>query len=629
MKQTPPGVTVDSAPPKPVRCTVRIRLITTLMLALAALPAGVHAAPADLDLTFDGDGKAMTAILNGASAKVAVAQSDGKVVLAGPASDGTSSYFALVRYNQFGSLDGTFNTTGIVTTSFNYPYTSASPRSAAIQNDGRIVVCGQANGNGSSIMALARYNPDGLLDPAFAGGRILLNLGNSSDCSGLAIQSDGKILIAGSGCGAFCPAGPFPMLARYTSDGALDTTFGSNGWIIYSSIVGSLNSVAIDPENGWIAAAGGTNQDGFFVMRFDPQGLLLSSKLTTFPASGSASTALAVQADSKIVLAGFTGNGSLNVDFALARYDGALNLDPTFGIDGKVVTDFGTSNDHIASVAIQTDGKIVAAGTSSSNFGVARYNTDGSLDNSLNGDGKVVTPVGTSGAFASSLAIQADGKIVVAGTAYQGSAANFAAVRYLGDPVVTATPTETSTPIATPTGTAMLTPTGASTQTPVSTPTQTATGVPTESPTNTATIAPTPAFACPPVPAVGCRTSERSSIVLKDNVLDSRDSLVWRWRKGTQTDRVDFGDPPHTTDYALCIYDESGSVPNLVMAAVAPAGGTCVTRPCWKETFVGFRYRDRNKSADGLLSIILRSGRMGRRPSWSRGVARFYPSQHL
>ena len=175
------------------------------------------------------------------------------------------------------------------------------------------------------------------------------------------------------------------------------------------------------------------------------------------------------------------------------------------------------------------------------------------------------------------------------------------------------------TPPTAATPTATITSTQVSTETPTQppapdtpTPTEAATSTGTESKGNTPTVTPAPAFSCPATPAAGCRASARSLISLKDNALDRTDSLVWKWLKGAQTYRLDFGDPLHTTNYALCIYDKSGGTLSLAMNAVAPAGGTCVTRPCWKETSAGFRYRDRNEIADGLLSIVLKSGADGR-----------------
>ena len=154
------------------------------------------------------------------------------------------------------------------------------------------------------------------------------------------------------------------------------------------------------------------------------------------------------------------------------------------------------------------------------------------------------------------------------------------------------------------------------TNTPALTPTSTATSI-TATPTDT----PTPAseVSCAATPIAGCRTPRRSTVTLRDRLLVSRNVLYWNWGHGARTDRVDFGDPLHTASYALCIYDSLSNTPQLVMTAVAPPGGTCVKSPCWKQTRLGFRYEDLNKSADGLLRIQLRGGADGKASITVRG----------
>ncbi len=141
---------------------------------------------------------------------------------------------------------------------------------------------------------------------------------------------------------------------------------------------------------------------------------------------------VAIQADGKIVAAGYSDNGA-NYDFAVVRYNTDGTLDTSFGGTGKVVTAVGNFGSGASSVAIQADGKIVVAGSSyngaNDDFAVVRYNTNGSLDTSFNGTGKVTTPIGSDDDYANSVAIQADGKIVVAGSSI-GAPNVFAVVRY-------------------------------------------------------------------------------------------------------------------------------------------------------------------------------------------------------
>src|SRR5262245_34666415 len=157
-------------------------------------------------------------------------------------------------------------------------------------------------------------------------------------------------------------------------------------------------------------------------------------KVTTdFADAGDGVGAIAVQPDGKLVAAGAaTINGQ--ADFALARYNRDGTLDTSFGRGGQVTTDFGGRYEGAGSVALQWDGKIVVAGGSVigfyDNFALARYGSDGTLDTTSGSDGKVVTNFGEVSAHADSVAVQPDGKIVVAGYANIDGGEDFALVRY-------------------------------------------------------------------------------------------------------------------------------------------------------------------------------------------------------
>lgn len=230
----------------------------------------------------------------------------------------------------------------------------------------------------------------GDLDPTFGGtGKVITPIGASGDiAASMALRADGKIVLAGQ---SFNGTNDDFAVARYNSNGSLDTTFAGTGKV--TTPIGSLDD---------------------------------------------RSYSVAVQADGKTVAVGNATIGctGCQTDFAVVRYNSNGSLDTTFSGDGKVLTPIGTSFDEAFSVALQVDGKIVVAGSSSvtggSNFAVVRYNSNGSLDTTFGGTGKVTTPVGTAqAAAAAAVAVQADGKIVVAGYAYNGSGdTDFAVVRY-------------------------------------------------------------------------------------------------------------------------------------------------------------------------------------------------------
>jgi len=338
-----------------------------------------------------------------------------------------------------GSLDTSFSFGGKVTT----PIGSGTDvaQAVALQPDGKIVAAGNSISGFTDRFALARYNPNGSLDTSFDGdGKLTTAIGSGNENAyAVAIQPDGKIVAAGySSNGSDYDF----ALARYNANGSLDTSFDGDGKQT-TAIGGSDDvafAVALQPD-GKIVAAGqsfnGSNDD-FALARYNANGSLDTSfdgdgKQTTAIGSGNENAyAVAIQPDGKIVAAGRSSNGS-DDDLALVRYNANGSLDSSFDGDGKQTTAFGSGNDDAYAVAIQPDGKIVAAGYglvgSVSEFALARYNPDGSLDSSFDGDGKQTTAIG-SGDAAYAVAIQPDGKIVAAGNSFNGSDVDFGVARY-------------------------------------------------------------------------------------------------------------------------------------------------------------------------------------------------------
>jgi uncharacterized delta-60 repeat protein len=413
----------------------------------------VVAAEGDLDTSFGAGGKTTTAILSqdDFAADVAI-QSDGKIVVAGNTKNGSATQFALARYNRNGNLDTDFGIAGKVFTEVGTG--DARGSSVAIQPDGRIVVAGYARNGSNGDIALVRYKADGSLDTNFgSGGTVMTDIdGDSSDAAySVAIQPNGKIVAAGSRS-----IGNNNMdfaLVRYDTSGNLDISFDSDGKVTtaISSGVGNdyVYSVVIQSD-GKIVVAGQANFD-FALARYNTDGALDTSfdsdgkVITAIGSSIDAAYSVAIQSDGKIVAAGASVDN--NEDFALVRYNANGSLDTDFGTGGKVTTDIGSDDDLANSVAIQTDGKIVAAGYSygSSNidFALVRYNADGSLDTNFGTGGKVTTPIGGSSDIGTSAAIQSDGNIVVAGHSVNGSNYDFALVRYAGTPPAPSTPVPT------------------------------------------------------------------------------------------------------------------------------------------------------------------------------------------
>jgi uncharacterized delta-60 repeat protein len=390
-----------------------------------------------LDTGFDGDGVVTTDFGSYETVQAVAIQSGDKIVVAGSADNGNDLDFALARYNADGSLDTGFDIDGMVTTDFG---SSEYGQAVAIQSGDKIVVAGSADNGNDFDFALARYNDDGSLDTGFDGdGMVTTDFGSSETGQAVAIQS-GKIVVAGYG---FNGNDDDFALARYDSFGALDGAFDSDGRVTidFGSSSDAARGVAIQ-SGGETVVAGSTSNgshDDFALARVASNGSLDTTfngdgRVTTdFLSSGGTANAVAIQSDGKIVVAGFADNGGQN-DFALTRFDSNGSLDTAFDSDGKLTTDFGGGHDQANAVAIQSDGKIVVAGSADSynGFALARYNNDGSLDISFDGDGRVITAIPGGSGEANAVAIQSDGKIVVAGYADDGSNVYFALARYNG-----------------------------------------------------------------------------------------------------------------------------------------------------------------------------------------------------
>ena len=271
---------------------------------------------------------------------------------------------------------------------------------------------------------MVRYNSDGSLDTSFdTDGIATTAIGTNSDDAGraVAVQSDGKIIVAGTSDRDFA-------VVRYNSDGSLDTSFDTDGiatTAISTNGPDSGRAVAVQSDGKIIVA--GTSDFAFAVVRYNGNGSLD----TSFDTDGIATTAIgtnsddsgravAVQSDGKIIVA-----GTSDFAFAVVRYNSDGSLDTTFDTDGKTTVDPNLNSDSgydgAFGVAVQADGKIVVAGVDGEQFVVVRLNSDGSLDTTFDTDGIATTEIAGDVPVqnqdgSGALVLQSDGKIIVAGT---------------------------------------------------------------------------------------------------------------------------------------------------------------------------------------------------------------------
>jgi uncharacterized delta-60 repeat protein len=431
-------------------CVV-LMLVPTLLLSYVT-PTRAQAADGGLDKSFGTRGMVVTEFSNSQSVARAIAiQSDGKIVAAGGIGNNAvaGAGFALVRYNTDGSLDASFGVGGKLTTQFDG---GSSAAGVAIQSDGKIVAAGFAGVLSNSSFALVRYNSDGSLDTGFgASGKVTTQFGASSSVNAITIQPDGKIVAAGV-AGELNKASSFAV-ARYNSDGSLDTSFGTSG-VVTTGLLDSSDANAIATQSdGKIVLAGhastiNAQRVSFFgLARYNSDGSLDASfgtggKVTTslvgFSGVFSSAGAVVLSPDGRIVAAGTASNGGRASFVALAHYNSDGSLDTSFGAGGTAVTAFLDSESIARAIAFRPDGKTVAVGTTikskGSVFALARYNNDGSTDKNFGTDGKVITSLSDEGDDdANAVAIQSDGKVVAAGISYELNS-DFGLARYNAEP---------------------------------------------------------------------------------------------------------------------------------------------------------------------------------------------------
>ena len=386
--------------------------------------------PGDLDLTFNGTGKVTTDFGAGnETGRDLEIQADGKIVMIGTASNGSNNDFAVLRYNTDGSLDTSFGNGGKVLTPIGT--SDDTPIALAIQSDGKLVVVGIYRVGSFNQVALVRYNTNGSLDTSFGGGNGIAIDNFGINVTDIKIQSDGKFLVSATRDNSGNNTLVF-VLTRYNSNGTKDTSFGSNGRVDIpfgnNQTDAGASSLAIQTDGKIVLAGGfssGGNTSNFALARLNPDGSLDTSfdgdgLVTTSLASGSAQS-VAIQPDGKIVAAGFASTG--NNDFALARYNTNGSLDTSFDTDGVVITGI-VDRDQALSVTIASNGKIIAGGVTTNtfanagNFALAVYNPDGSLDTTFSGDGKLVIDFGGND-MAFSVKTDSSGRIVIGGTGKQ------------------------------------------------------------------------------------------------------------------------------------------------------------------------------------------------------------------
>ena len=432
------------------RCAVSV----VMLLVLLGTVQIARGAAGDPDQTFGTGGHVFTDFSGNSDYGFAIAiQPDGRIIAAGQSGVYPVFHAALARYNTNGQLDPTFGSGGKVIAALDAGGDGLS--AIALQPDGKIVAAGSViHDNWQLSFLLARFNADGTLDTTFASqGIVATNFGDSTAAANaLVLQPDGKIVIAGvSGAGPYSELNDF-AIARYNSNGSLDQSFGNGGKVkthfpgVYNT--GSRATAVALQADGKLVLSGMYKNEAtaraFALARYNANGSLD----TTFGSGGMVTTSMgagdaiafsvALLSGGRIVATGYLEAGHRNHDFALACYNPSGTLDQSFGNGGRVTTDFFGATDDIAyGLSVQSDGKLVLAGRTgtypSFHFALARYNNNGQLDQAFGTGGKVSSMFDNSGQ-GYGVTVQRDGKIVLAGiSAPAGGNFDFTVARYLGN----------------------------------------------------------------------------------------------------------------------------------------------------------------------------------------------------
>lgn len=419
------------------------KIFTCFMLA--AIPMLLHAQSGELDSSFNGNGIVIGSYTSENNSADAMAiQADGKIVVAGATGVAANINLGVSRFNNDGSLDTTFGTDGKVILSSGWIKTYILDMK--IQNDGKIVMAGYRWNNETGDFIMFRLNEDGSVDPSFGNdGLAIFDTGEAEVSESFAILEDGKFILSGYINEDF-------SMVKVNSDGSIDTTFGTNGWVLtdFAQSLAFAYDININAE-GKIMLAGAsldtTNMWNFALARYNPNGTLDSSfgnqgKLELSPGIDNDFAIRVLQLENGKILVGghsWFATAPVRYELSIVQLNNDGSLDTSYGTNGVLKARWQEDGEnYISDMALQNDGKLVitgrAIGSNTFDFGILRVTEDGQLDETFADNGKTITPIDLNDSKSVSLAIQTDGKIVVSGdTARPGENVDFFIARYLND----------------------------------------------------------------------------------------------------------------------------------------------------------------------------------------------------
>jgi uncharacterized delta-60 repeat protein len=375
-------------------------LLAVLLLAIQF----VYAQAGTLDSSFGFGGKVIQTFQDGFEKCYGVAvQRDNKIITVGDGGDYASSGFLVLRFNESGIIDTSFNFDGRAIADFIYDWAEA--RAVAIQEDGKIVVTGIGFRDNFTDydynVLLARFNTNGNLDTSFgSNGLVITDFGGNESSRALAIQGDGKIIIAGN------ISGQNFLTLRYNVNGTLDSSFGDKGKVITVFGLAYANAIAIQKDGKIITAGSSSSSNSSIIVRYHSNGILDTSfgnagiLVNNYGYQNTIFNSIAIEPNGFILAAGASGGG-LGCSMFIVRFNSFGDLDYHFGMNGKAIVDFDGFNSEATKVNLQKDSKIVLIGSTinafasnKNNFAIVRLLQNGVTDSTFGVSGKTVTDFG-------------------------------------------------------------------------------------------------------------------------------------------------------------------------------------------------------------------------------------------
>ncbi len=526
-----------------------------LCLVVASFVAAGPASAAPGDLDPTFDGDGIVVDGSAVAASGVLIQTDGNILAV------LGGGFGVARYDGTGSVDLGFGSAGHATADFG----GAGQVSTAgvIAPGGTVVVSGFVlPGPMTSELGIARFDTNGALDPSFgSGGKTETDVpGATNELTMTMVRLPSGRLVTGGD--ADLAGGPRGLLVAYDATGTVDAGFGMGG-IVLSSEPSAISALAVAADA--IVAAGSASDGRVAVARFGFDGT--AGPITTFLDVGSFASALAIDSAGRIVVAGGTNDCN---DTFVARILPDGTLDPDFGTDGIAIIDVVTAataacGDFARALAMQPDGRILVASEGQtydappspltlSTWWLLRLDPDGAVDVGFGNDGFVSMDAA---AAPRAMALQGDGKVVTGG--FRETA--------VYDPPF-AIYLETSLAL-----------------------------------TRNEAMA-TPVCAAAARNDCGAAGMGKSALQLSRRS-GKKPALHWTWKKGTTTS-ADFGDPITGGSYALCLYDGSST---LVGTAQVEGGGLCRGKPCWKTAGrSGWQYKNPRGTVFGVDKLKIQTG---------------------